>query len=415
MKQKRWFRKLPGLVFPALLLICFLPVQAQFNYFDLPAGKNKLTLPFGNFDNIVVIETMINDSIPVRLILDSGVEGILITDMEVAGLFADRCIRNFRITAPGTIEVLEACITRPVKVAVKGLTPALTNLILLDEDYFSLESYIGTKVHGLIGMEKFRNMIVTTNYDRNTLTFVRPSDYEIPDKAEVIPISISRGKPYMTARIELDNKSIIDVWLMIDSGANHPLLLENETLGGYKPVKSVEAIIGKGLAGNMKGSFARAGWLMLGNFRLDNIITSFTDAYLPGNIEMRLNRHGTLGSGALSRFRVSFDYTHERMILQKGAKFRKPFEYNMSGLSFRSMGSMFNIFEISDIIPGSPADVAGLKAGDILISIDSHYTFNMTLGEVNRNLSLGEGVKVNMLISRDGKQMSFRIKLSKMI
>jgi len=389
--------------------------MAQYNYFDLPFNKNRAAIEFENFDNIVIIKTTLNDSIPVRLILDSGVEGIIITDMSLVDLFADRCIRNFRISAPGTIEVMEACITSPVKVKIKNLNPILTNIILLSEDYFSLEGYIGTKVQGLIGMDKFRNMVVTTNYDRNQIAFVRPEKYKIPDKAEVIPISINRGKPYMTARVELDNQSIIDVWLLIDSGANHPLLLENESLGDYKPLRSIDATIGKGLAGNMKGSFARAGWLMLGNFRLDNVLISFTDEYLPGSTAMRLNRNGTLGAGSLSRFVVSFDYSHKRLILKKGGKYHQPFKYNMSGITFRSMGSMFNIFEVSDIIPGSPADIAGIKIGDILIGINGQFTFNMSLSEVNHKMSEGDGKKVFLQFSRDGKKMDFSFRLRKLI
>jgi len=409
------FRKFSGLVLLALVLLFNRSSSAQFNYFDLPYGKNRASLSFENFDNIVIIETTLNDSIPLRLILDSGVEGIIITDMDVVGVLADRCIRNFRITAPGTIEVLEACITSPVKVKVKGLMPALSNLILMSQDYFSLENYIGTRVHGLIGMDKFRNMVVTTNYDRNLITFQRPEVYQLPARAEVIPLSINRGKPYMSARIELDNGKILDLWLMIDSGANHPLLLENEALGDYKPAKYIEAIIGKGLAGNMKGQFARAGWLMLGNFRLDNLITSFTDEYIPGSTDKTPYRHGTLGAGALSRFRVTFDYSRERMILAKGGKFRQPFEYNMSGITFRTIESVFNVFEISDIISGSPADEAGLNEGDILLAIDNKSTFTMNLGEINRLLSANEGSKVNLLISREGMRQLIRIRLRKLI
>jgi hypothetical protein len=397
------------------VLLFDLSSSAQFNCFDLPYGKNRARLNFENFDNIVIIETTLNDSIPVRLILDSGVEGVIITDMGVVGVLNDRCIRNFRITAPGTIEILEACITSPVKVSVKGLTPALSNLILLSQDYFSLENYIGTKVHGLIGMDKFRNMVVTTSYDRNLLIFQRPENYKLPARAEVIPLNINRGKPYMSARIELDNGEIQDIWLLIDSGANHPLLLENESMGGYQPSKYIEAIIGKGLAGNMKGRFARAGWLMLGNYRLDNIITSFTDEYIPGGEVKIPFRNGTLGAGALSHFIVTFDYSRERMILQKGGRFREPFEYNMSGISFRTIASVFNVFEISDIVAGSPGDEAGLKEGDILLAIDNKSTFTMNLGEINRLLSTNAGSKVNLLISRDGKRQLVRIKLRKLI
>jgi C-terminal processing protease CtpA/Prc len=103
------------------------------------------------------------------------------------------------------------------------------------------------------------------------------------------------------------------------------------------------------------------------------------------------------------------------MILQKGGRFREPFEYNMSGISFRTIASVFNVFEISDIVAGSPGDEAGLKEGDILLAIDNKSTFTMNLGEINRLLSTNAGSKVNLLISRDGKRQLVRIKLRKLI
>ena len=54
--------------------------MAQVNYFSLPPGRKSLTVPFGNFDNLVIVDMMLNDSLPVRLMLDSGVEGVIITD-----------------------------------------------------------------------------------------------------------------------------------------------------------------------------------------------------------------------------------------------------------------------------------------------------------------------------------------------
>jgi len=388
---------------------------AQLGYFGLPEVRKQHTLSFSNYDNLVVVGALLGDSVPVRLLLDSGVEGLIITDMQVASIYAEKCIRKFKLAAPGNPEELEACVTRPVKVKMGKLSPAFINLILLDEDYFSLDEYIGSKVHGLISMSKFRNMVVTTNYDNNTLRFRNPDNYTIPPRSAVIPISLIREKPYMTSRVELDNGTIMDLWLMIDSGANHPLLLEFDSLSGYVPKHSIDAIIGRGLGGNLHGSFARVGWMMLGGFRLDDVIVSFTDSYMPGNINNRLSRHGTLGSGALGRFRVTFDYTNNRMILQKGSKFRMPFEYNMSGISFRAMGLGFNLFEVSEVIPGSPAGLAGVKAGDILLSVNNKSTFLLNLGELNRILSQRAGNYIDLRVSREGKQMEFKFRLKRLI
>ncbi|MDY0104642.1 MAG: PDZ domain-containing protein [Lentimicrobium sp.] len=388
---------------------------AQYGYFSLPEGRKKVFMRFSNFDNLVVVDVTLNDTIPVRLLLDTGVEGIIITDMSIVSLFENKCIRNFKLTAPGTNDELEACISSPVKINMGKLNPVFTNLILLNQDYFSLDEYIGSKVHGLISMSKFRNLAVTTDYDQNKLKFQSPERYHPPFRSEIIPISIFNGKPHMTARVELDNGDISDYWLMIDSGANHPLLLEMDSLSDYKPKKSIDAIIGRGLGGNLQGSFARVGWLMLGNFRLDDVITSFAENYTSEIISLKLNRDGTLGSGALGRFKVTFDYLNNRMILEKGSKFRAPFEYNMSGMSFRSFGFGFNLFEVSEVIPASPAEDAGLQVGDVILSLDGKSTFLLSLGELNRILSEKEGNIVTMVVLRDGKELDFRLKLRKII
>lgn len=400
-----------------MLIMCLFSstLNAQYGYFSLPEGRKRITVRFSNYDNLVVVEAVINDTIPVRLLLDTGVEGIIITDRGIVTHFEGKCIRNFKLTAPGTNDELSACITGPVKLNMGKLNPLFSNLVLLSEDYFSLDEYIGSKVHGLIGMSKFRNLIVTTDYDQNMLKFQLPDRYHPPYRSEIIPISILNGKPHMNARVELDNGDISDYWLMIDSGANHPLLLEVDKLGNYKPEKSIDAIIGRGLGGNLHGSFARVGWLMLGNFRLDDVITSFAENYTSEVISLRMNRDGTLGSGALGRFKVTFDYLNNRMILEKGKKFHVPYEYNMTGMSFRSYGLGFNLFEVSEVIPGSPSAEAGIKVGDVLISLNGKSTFLLNLGELNRILSEKEGNLITMAVSRNGKQLNFRLRLRKII
>lgn len=391
------------------------PLHAQLQYFGLPADRSNQTVNFSNYDNLVVAEFVLNDTLPIRLLLDSGVEGVIITDRNISMRLRDSWMRDFKISAPGSSEEIEASITRALKLSFGPLEPIVTNLVVLKDDYFSLDHYIGAHIHGLIGMEKFRNLMVTTNYERNTLRFERPENFRIKSKTQIIPLIITQGKPYMPVRVALDNTHFMDLWLMVDSGANHPLLLENDSLNGFKPKKSIEAIIGKGLGGNIPGSFGRIGWMMLGNFRLDDIVTSFTDQYLPDSFFNRQKRNGTLGAGALARFVVTFDYTNSRLLLRKGARFSQPFEYNMSGLNFSASGSAFNIFEITEVIPGSPGYESGIMQGDLVISVDDKFTFGMTLGELNNLFSERPGKSLKLRLMRDGRPMTLKIRLRRLI
>lgn len=390
-------------------------VQGQLNSFDIREGRDRLTATFESYDNIVVINMMLEDSIPVRMILDSGIEGVIITDYELVKYFESNCLRSFKLTAPGTSASMDACVTSLIKMNYSRLQPLYSNLILLQEDKFSLETFIGAKVHGLIGIDKFRNMVVSLDYHRETIRFDRPDSYKTPRRSEVIPIAIYRGRPYITARVELDTGEIRTLWLMIDSGANHPLLIEMDSTDNYQPVKSLETVIGRGLGGNIEGAFVRSDWLMLGSFRLNNIITSVTSEYFAGSSVVRNFRNGTLGSGALSRFIVAFDYSGNRLILRKGAKYDDPFEYNMSGVVFESINAVLNIFKVSEIIPGSPGERAGVLPDDLLISINNHSAFTLDLGELNDILSKRPGNSIIITVSRNGKPMTFRFKLERLI
>lgn len=398
-----------------LLLLFSFSGTGQVSSFTLPPDKTKNTVLFENYDNIVVITMYLQDTIPVKMILDSGIDGVIVTDTILVKYFEPFCIRSFQLTAPGTDIKLNACITPLMKLTIGKLHPILTNMVLLKDDVIPLESFIGAKVHGLIGIDKFRELLVTINYDKHTVKFTRPKHFKLPAKAEVIPLSIYRGRPYMSARVELDNKEIRDLWLMIDSGANHPLLMETDSTDDYRPQRSLNTTIGRGLGGPIPGAFVRSGWLMLGNSRLDNIITSVSSEYISGSPSLRNYRNGTLGSGALSRFEVTFDYTNSRLILKKGAKYNAPFEYNMSGIIFETLSTGFNLFRVSQVIEDSPAWHAGILPGDILLNINGKAAFSIGLGELNGIISRRPGSFVTLIMSRNGKSMSFRIKLERLI
>lgn len=398
-----------------ILMFITLQLFGQINLFNLPQGRNRMSVDFENYDNIVVIQMTLLDSIPIRLILDSGIEGIIITDRELVKELEPSCIRSFKLTAPGQTITLQACITPVLKFSFAGLEPLSSNAILLQEDMFSLDAFIGAKVHGLIGLERFKNLVVSINYDKNNLNFIRPEIYSPPPKSDIIPLSIMRGRPYMTARVELDTKEIRDLWLMIDSGANHPLLLETDSTDTYKPIKSLPTTIGRGLGGDIAGEFVRSGWLMIGNYRLDNLITSLSSEYISGNVNNRNFRDGTIGSGALSRFKVTFDYPNSRLILQQGHKFNNPFEYNMSGVIFEAISTGLNIFKVSEVIYDSPAFIAGLKADDVLISINGKVAFTLSLGELNAMLNRHPGNPITLVVSREGVQMTIKFKLRRLI
>ena len=118
------------------------------------------------------------------------------------------------------------------------------------------------------------------------------------------------------------------------------------------------------------------------------------------------NRMGSVGGGILKRFSVVFDYKNEKLYLKKNSDFSESFTYNKSGIEVQHHGLQwvqetvkletvpisggitfdpngekvtdnfkykFNlkpIYEISNVRRKSPAELCGLKVGDVILSIN---------------------------------------------
>ena len=69
-------------------------------------------------------------------------------------------------------------------------------------------------------------------------------------------------------------------------------------------------------------------------------------------------------------------------------------------------------YSIVSVRKGSPAENAGLKKGDMLISINRRMTGMMSLDQIQHSLSEDEGKKINMVIRRNDQdvKVSFRLK-----
>ena len=102
--------------------------------------------------------------------------------------------------------------------------------------------------------------------------------------------------------------------------------------------------------------------LRLGKHELLNIIALFRDGSTPGNAD------GLIGMGILERFLVTFDYAGKHMFLKPNKEFNKPFEFSMTGISVRP--NERGALQVADVFNDSPAKDAGIRAGDIIVSID---------------------------------------------
>lgn len=68
------------------------------------------------------------------------------------------------------------------------------------------------------------------------------------------------------------------------------------------------------------------------------------------------------------------------------------------GLRLLSTGGQL---AVADVVPGSPAERAGLRGGDVVLRIDGHPSFHMPVDEAHRRLRGPDGSTVRLTIRRD--------------
>jgi S1-C subfamily serine protease len=114
---------------------------------------------------------------------------------------------------------------------------------------------------------------------------------------------------------------------------------------------------------------------------------------------------GFIGAGILSRFTVDSDYAHKTMTLTPNDHYGEPFEVDASGMRLVAEGPDWKTIQVAAISPGGPAAEAGLKAGDILNSVDGKVP--PPLFELKKLLT-HPGPSISFTILRSGKQSTWR-------
>jgi C-terminal processing protease CtpA/Prc len=165
------------------------------------------------------------------------------------------------------------------------------------------------------------------------------------------------------------------------------------------------------MTGDVTGHVGRLRSLTLGGQVLRNVVATFPDS--PHQSIGRLDtKNGNLGSGLLRRFNVTFDYAGERMLLEPSGAFRDPFEWDMSGLRIRE--SADRGVWVEAVLPGSPAEKAGIEADDVLTQVDGKPAGELCAFGI-KELLKRDGEKLRLRVQRGSEELTFEIRLRRLV
>ena len=260
-------------------------------------------------------------------------------------------------------------------------------------DYDILSSVYGEKIDGIIGYSFFSRYIVKLDFDSLHITVYQPGELDYPRGGTILrPVFTTLPIQNLTFR----DKRKQDFNFYFDTGAGLCFLLSEEyakdssiLITKRKPVYTQA----EGMGGRLQMRLTVVKMLQVGNYKFRNVPTYLFDD------DFKVTSYpfvgGLLGNDLLRRFNLTINYPKREIHLIPNSHFNEPFDYAYTGLAIYYIdGSIV----VEDVIPGSPAEKAGLKKDDIIIGIDKNFTNNIM---IYKSILQSVKEKIKITISRN--------------
>lgn len=370
--------------------------------------------------NHIYLDARVEGRGPYDFILDSGA-----TVTAVDAALARRLRRPVR--ASGTTRGAGAGSIRigrlpGTDVTVAGLQAGGSPAMAMPVDSI-IGPFAGRRTHGVGGFPFFRGRVVEVDFAGRCVRVHRPEGFHPSPDALVLPMEVRGGWPHVDATLELPDGRRVPADLMVDTGSRMSLILTTGFVRRQELLASVpervRGTVGAGVGGEARFDLARIPALLLDTLRYAEPVVGFSTG---GGLDLSAF-DGVLGTELLRRFRVHFDYAGGRLILEPGADRHRPEEFDMSGLVLVAPpgknhgrgGDEGRPILVHRVAPDTPADDAGLAAGDRILSVDGRPADSLSLGRVEEMLEGPAGAERTLTVGRDGRTLTVTLTLERLI
>lgn len=347
----------------------------------------------------MILRAKLND-VPdsLNFILDTGSGGISLDSATAA--YYKVPVRPSDTTITGMGSTRKVNFAHNQHLQLPGLT--VKNLDFHINNYEVLTSVYGEKIDGIIGYSFFSRYIVKINFDSLQLEVLSPGEYKYPRYGTIL-------RPAFTTlpiqNLHIRDRRKIDFNFYFDTGAGLCFLMSEafaQDSGILSPKRKVIYTQAEGMGGRLKMRLTVVKMLQVGNYKFRNVPSYvYDDEY---NVTSYPFVGGLLGNDLLRRFNMVINYPQKEIHLQPNSHYNEPFDYAYTGMATYYLDGRI---VIEDIVPGSPADKAGLKVNDILVGVKNNFSNNIMQYKTVLQTS---GEKIKIYISRDGKLVELNIK-----
>ena len=315
-------------------------------------GSPLVVLPAQTIDNYLIVEVKLERSGPYHFLVDTGSTVTQVTPA-LAKRFASSNApppdmpRVPTKSAEGEIAELPSATLRRIELG----DARFDEVPVLVYDCAPLSAHLGVKIDGVLGFPLFRETLLTLDYPHGRV-LLQPANTTALVPGTAVPLDDTNKTPLI--HVHLGDRTFV---ALLDSGSDAALGLNPV---GLDPRFASGPRTG-GVVGTLTGDHPQqvgrlADTLGLGDFTLPRPIVDLTDDL------------SAVGGEILKNFTVTFDQEHDRVIFQRDS--HDP----IVSPSRRSAGVSFTktpaYWRVAGIVPGSPAETAGVQPGDLVTRIN---------------------------------------------
>jgi hypothetical protein len=379
--------------------------------FRIASGKGFVKVPFDFYLNTILLQVRVNNSPPVRLVLDTGAN---------LNIINQRLFESLGLNAKGTADLSGGGGTVQGQLA-EGATLSLPGVEAYKQTIASaplddMPAFFGRDVQGLLGTPFIKNFVLEIDYAGKTLTFYDPKVYNLKDSREALELEGRSGRPFAEVELSLNGRDKVTDKFMLDTGSNRIFQIngpfaEAHRLLSMVPRANTAEGVGEAIGGRVSFTEARISSIRIGKHVIRRPVVSIYRGTTGADAGADA---GVIGGEILRRFTVTLDYQSGKMLLKPNAHFDEPYEVDMSGLELMTGANDFKAILIKDVRAGTPAAEAGLREGDVVVSINGRPASEFDLDKLSKIFRQG-GKEYLLTVRRDGKVISARLRLKRIV
>jgi predicted aspartyl protease len=398
------------------LFLCFILLVSLCNLYGQSLTYKqrieKVVIPFEYHNNFIVITVNVQ-GLPLKFIVDTGAEHTIMLKKEISDLLGMQYDRKVRIMGADLTSQIFAFVSQNIELKLENKISIRTDLLILEEDFIELDKLVGVNIFGILGSNILKNFIVEFNYQQLKLTLHPIPQFRGPGRRfESMPLFIQKGKPYIDSQLVTADKSESIVRLLLDTGASLSVLYYSSPKNSINiPEKFVTGNLGIGLGGNLKGYVGKVQSMGFGPYAFNDLLANYQKLEESDSFMINQTRDGIIGNVLLSRFTLILDYRKEILYFKPNKLYKKNIKYDRSGLILINAGLFLDEISILDVLSGTPAEEAGLLAGDRILSIGGIPVKIYSFDKVTNKLTAKVGKKIRLKVLRGEEKLKFEFVL----